>query len=146
MNNAPEKKITLIERLQTEFTKLLVETPFPVEKVSSRWINTALKALTHSSPATSGVSHKDFVALAQLDSRKLQLSFNQFATLSNNLETKSAAQLQISIEDYCELMLESAEHIEFYSEQVALMRSQVEQQLAAEGLEEKKSRGALKLS
>jgi hypothetical protein len=130
----PQQKTNLIERIGVLFTQKLVTTPFPVQILSQLWTGAACRALDLASPAGMGISHIDLASLHRIDWCNLQINYNQFAALSNNLDTRSAQDLNLSGTEYADLLIEANAHIEFFAEETGKMRKECEEILAAEGL------------
>lgn len=124
----------LIQRLNEEFSKAIIETPFPVDRLSDQWRKASHDALEYASPHSLGVSAEVFKRLAlQSPWRKdFTLSYFDFATLSNNLEARSAKELGLTIGDYVTLVSEAHEHVKFYSENISVVRKAIEQKVAEE--------------
>lgn len=91
--------------IEQEFNRTLKEQlsamPFDLMSTSTFWRQMAEVAIQHTSPVMVGLSSSEFRALTQF---KEGLNCYQFACLNNNLETKSATDLGLSLEDYCDLM------------------------------------------
>lgn len=128
----PKQNLNLVEQISQRFTEKLLNTPFPVDRLSEHWKRAAFIALKKASPVSTGISHTDLAALYRMGAENLQLSFQQFATLSNNLDTKSADDLGMFGPIYADLLTESITHIDFFAEQAGTMRKDSEQEIAAE--------------
>jgi hypothetical protein len=137
-NKKPEMvkpNLNIIEKMNAAFTDELITRPFPVERLSPTWIMEALKALSIASPYSMGISAQEMRklhALSQSDLAVPPITYFQFAMLSNNLEQRSAWELGLDMEYYLDLMDEAATHVDFFREQHALIKKEVELRVANE--------------
>lgn len=101
--------ISFPQRFNDEFQKELSAREMP--DVPSHWIEKALDALVFASPMSLGVSAQDFNRLASLVpcSSDKRISLYDFALLSNNLEARTARELQMPLSEYTNLMLDVAD-------------------------------------
>ncbi len=118
-------------RFNEDFQKELEEKQFPFKKLSERWLDFAYKSLRFASPITLGIQSKELKAL--MDSfHKKKLTFYQFALLSNNLEARTPNELNLGMEEYADLMLETNELSTIWNEATAEMRAELTKKLQEE--------------
>lgn len=67
------------------------------------WYEYAYKALNFASPVTTGLTHEDFAKLAHVEPQGVEL--NRVATLCNNLESRTANEMEFySFDDFCKVI------------------------------------------
>jgi TRAP-type mannitol/chloroaromatic compound transport system substrate-binding protein len=129
-----QPKLNLIQRMQDAFATEIMKRQFPVDTLSMDWKKAALKALEYASPYSLGVSAEIFKKLALMVtcSKDYKLSFFEFATLSNNLEARSAKELDMPMQEYVALVIEANSQVKYYSEEVEKIRKEVNERVVAE--------------
>lgn len=129
-----QPQMTVIQRLNDAFAQEIMSKPFPVERLSYDWRIAALKALEYASPSSLGVNAEVFAKLASMEgtASDFDLSFFEFATLSNNLEARSANELGLGMPKYISIVTEAYSHVKYYSDAVAAIRKEVEKRIADE--------------
>lgn len=134
----PQQQLNVIERISQLFITKLTETPFPMERLSAFWRENAIKALGFTSPGYSRIPHTELASLLEKSyDGELILSYQDFATMQNNLDTVTAEQLGLKHGDYAALLRESITHIEFYDEETKKMKKDCELAIGAEDLAKK---------
>ena len=129
----PQTQINLVQRLQERFHDAITKKPFPSDRLSTIWKMGARRALGYASPASLGVNADVFKTIVgKMDEDEPQLSFFEFATVSNNMEAKSARDLGMPMDSYLKLISECQEHVKFYSEAIPAIRKKAEESVAAE--------------
>lgn len=131
---APEKQLSVIDRLNNAFMDLLKSRPFPVHRLSKQWLKAAKYSLLYCSPSSIGISIAEYTKLTEINPKEPVISFFQFAYLSNNLEARSPNDLNLSMDKYVKLLTEAASHVEYYSESIAKFRKECEEKIAAEDI------------
>lgn len=128
-----QPQMNLVQRLQDRFAKAIMAKPFPTDKLSTIWKLGARRALEYASPASLGVNAEVFKTLVKkMDENEPELSFFEFATIFNNMETKSARDLGMPMDSYLKLITESHEHVKTYDEAIPGIRKEAEEAVAAE--------------
>jgi hypothetical protein len=126
----------IIDQINNALYDDLTTTHFRVDRLSMQWRMKAYKALEFASPHSLGVSGKVFMDLVLRNPGDFNyhLSFFEFATLSNNLEMRSARDLDFGddLKAYAELMLECMEHVEYYQPIVEEMKKKAQEKVAKE--------------
>lgn len=104
----------------------------PTEKITQSWFETAKAALWLTSPIALGITPTDLERLFQTPRHRLSLM--DFAVLSNNLESKSAKDLKLNMEDYLHTLVEGETAVKHWQSIVAEIDENIKQQLAQEAL------------
>ncbi len=135
---------SVIERLNKAFHDELMTKQFPVEKLSVNWRHKSKLALFFASPHSLGVSADVFMNLVKKDPSgdDYSLTFFEFAVLSNNLEMRSAFDLQhTNLTNYAALMVESMEYVKSYNDEVEKIRTDIQERIAMEDRMKKTAAG-----
>lgn len=129
-----QPQMTVIQRLNDAFAQEIMSKPFPVERLSYDWRFAATRALEYASPNSLGVSAEVFAKLAgkEATAADYELSLFDFATLSNNLELRSAKDLEVCMSQYIAIITEAYSHVKYYSDTVTAIRKEVEKRIADE--------------
>lgn len=135
MQAVQKPQMNVVQEIQNEFTEQLIKRPFPVHNLSQDWREAAYKALEYASPFSLQVSAEEFKKLIYLEPTAMEgyaLSLFQFAVLSNNLESRSARDLDLDIFKYSDLMIEAMKNVEWYQKHVEELRKECEKKIADE--------------
>lgn len=127
------------QKFTSEFQKVLKDTPISFEP-SCNWYKNALQALSFGSLLSLGVSGTEFTEILHaLGERKL--SCYHFAILSNNLESRSARDLNLVLEDYARDITEACDYSTKWNEQTTPLREELLQVLLAEEAQKNQGEG-----
>lgn len=130
--------MTVIQRLNDAFATEIMTKEFPVKNLSMRWKVAAISALEFASPHSLGINAEIFKKLALMHpSHNYSLTLFEFATLSNNLEARSAKDLNMTMNTYVDLVLEANEHVKYYDATIKKIRQEVQDKITAEVAAEK---------
>lgn len=129
----------LVEQQEKEkasrFEKILDTEMFPMELVSEYWLTKAIEARRKSTPSSHGVRLKDLAKVVNIcgcSSIPEKLSLFQFGILYNSLESVSQDQLELSDEQYEDLLQSSSPGLEYYQPLVKLIREKNEKDVDEE--------------
>lgn len=125
----------LIQQFNERKQKALQTQLMPVENIPFNWFAAAKGALLLTSPITLGITPSDLERLFKSDQYKLSLM--DFAILSNNLETKSAKDMDMSMGVYLQTLTEGEAAVKQWHAIVAEIDDNIKQQLAQEALKKK---------
>jgi hypothetical protein len=124
-NVANEMNDLLKQKLETE---LIPFTP-PAE-----WYNMAWYALTHLNLLQAGIRIAEFKRIEGKigDLRNPQpLTMMEFAVLSNNLESRTAAELLMGVERFIEIMEIAEKYSTMWNERLQVMKGEVKEEVKA---------------
>lgn len=107
------------------FEEILNSELFPIEKLSEDWKRKAKAALMKSAPVNHRLNLIQFSGVVGCNEYH-QLTLFQFGVLSNSLELVSPDALNIGEHDYCKLIEEALQHIEWYQSRIKELRDQVQ--------------------
>jgi hypothetical protein len=121
----------IAQKFETEYQAALKEEKFPRELVTYSWITNALAALRFASPLSLGLQPDEMVELINLRSNK-EINLYQFAILSNNLESRTAHELNMTADEYCEMIIEAGQLSKEWNNITKAMRDGIVARLQAE--------------
>jgi hypothetical protein len=111
----------------------------PTEMISCKWFEAAIRALWNTSPMALGITPTALATLYFKDMSALTLM--DFAILSNNLESKSAKDLDWKMSDYLMTLQDGEQAVKQWQSIVADIDESIKQQLAQEALKIKDQAG-----
>lgn len=126
---------TVIEQYNERKQKALQTQLMPTDKITCGWFEAAIKALWLTSPIALGITPTDLATLYNKDLDALTLM--DFAVLTNNLESKSANDLQVSMTSYLQILVVGEVAVKHWQSIVAEIDDQIKQQLAQEAIKAK---------
>lgn len=112
-----------------KFEKYIKETKFP-KTPSELWQRLVTRAIGNTTPLYLRISLRDFQEVFTAD--LTDLSYFQFASLSNAIETISFDQTNLDKSEYMEVLDEALELIEFYGLEINRIRMKIEKEVDAE--------------
>lgn len=102
-----QKQFNVARELEERYFKKLKETKIGFQP-SCNWFGAAEDALQFASPISLGIPPSDLQELiGKLDKQERDLTYFQFAVLSNNLEARTPKELNLNLDEYAKLMLDA---------------------------------------
>jgi hypothetical protein len=134
MQQQQQKAVNVIaQKFETEYQAALKAEKFPVQLITSDWMNDAVSALRFASPLSLGVQPDEMVQLFQLKHKEINLY--QFAILSNNLESRTASEMNMTSDEYCEMVTTAGQLSKEWNNITKAMRDGILARLQAEQTE-----------
>lgn len=127
--------MNVVQKFQEARQMAMQTQPMPTDKITNRWFNKAIKALYFASPIGLGLTPTEFQKFTEIGRQDLTLM--QFAILSNNLESKSANDLQMDLQEYCKLLKDGEAAVKQWEASMVIVEENIKQRLAQEALAEK---------
>lgn len=123
------------ERGNQLFTDDFLNRKFPAERLSDNWrlcTATTIRMCTHRSVRIGVEDHTRLCSLDPFDPAGWDLTFVDFAALSNSLEHVGPGLLPVKIDSYWKLVQEIDSHIAFYADELGKARAAAQAQVEAE--------------
>lgn len=141
--------MNIAQRFNEEFQKELMAREFDVD-LPCDWKAAARDALSYASPLSLGVNALEFKSISDAVDISIdkKLTLFQFAILSNNLEARTAKELQMFLPGYIDLILMAGEFSKKWNEVTKDLREEVtkrittDEQMKAAAAGENKTRPA----
>jgi hypothetical protein len=129
-----QKAVNIIaQKFETEYQAALKAEKFPRDLVSDNWLSNAGKALRFASPLSLGIQPEEMVELIELPDDEINLY--QFAILSNNLESRTASEMNMTSDEYCEMITEAGQLSKEWNNITKAMRDTILAKLQGEQAE-----------